>query len=550
VVFTDHETLTRLKTQKEVHKKLSRWLGEIESYSITISHKPGKSNIVADALSRRPDLPEETVTATPILMSMVDLDTIMPRLQLKKDLYGLYTRDFSDWPIIEIFRRWQNKFPDSTSDESRKYIDKKSKQIFNLGGGAIGYRNKNGMMARFVPLVYRLDVISRFHAAIGHAALYKTYDLMRKSVWWPHMKDTLKLVIRTCIQCQIHANSNLKSKKEPLHPLQPASPFQRWGIDFIGELPLTPRGNRWILVAIDHATGWPILRALSDATHSNVAQFLYENIFKNFGPPAEIISDQGPQFTAKAFQEFIQTMKVKHNFTTAYHPRSNGKTEKLNDSIVKAISKWLESSREDWDLYVDRVEWILRIRKHEVMAASPYFMVFGVDPPVQDTIPMIENKPINPKFRKMELENLELARKDVAARQKKAAQIAEKNYNKNVKPQPLPDDSWVLVRLEKRLKFQPRWFGPFKIARSTDKGTYQLVDPHGKFRTGWVNRDRLLPVRGTPGSTNQWWYIPALGQSVAKEGDVVTSLQDSDIRQSSSMESTSLTSDPTLVDVK
>jgi hypothetical protein len=51
-----------------------------------------------------------------------------------------------------------------------------------------------------------------------------------------------------------------------------AEPFARWGLDFIGRLPKTKQGNRWIIVAIDHATNWAVARALQKATTQAVSR--------------------------------------------------------------------------------------------------------------------------------------------------------------------------------------------------------------------------------------------------------------------------------------
>lgn len=62
-------------------------------------------------------------------------------------------------------------------------------------------------------------------------------------------------------------------------------PFQRWSIDFIGLLPESDSGNRWILVAVDHMTRWCVARAVKDATAEEVARFIYDEIVVKFGCP-------------------------------------------------------------------------------------------------------------------------------------------------------------------------------------------------------------------------------------------------------------------------
>jgi hypothetical protein len=90
------------------------------------------------------------------------------------------------------------------------------------------------------------------------------------------MKSDIKQWIKTCIHCQITTCG--KTTTEPLHPLTPVPPFHRWSLDFIGPLPITSNDNRWILVAIDHTTKWPIVSVVPNATHEVVAKFIYHEI--------------------------------------------------------------------------------------------------------------------------------------------------------------------------------------------------------------------------------------------------------------------------------
>lgn len=68
-------------------------------------------------------------------------------------------------------------------------------------------------------------------------------------------------------------------------PLETVPPFTRWHLDFVGELFTTARGNKWLLVAVDSATNWPIARALPGATGKAIAKFLYKEIAMRFGCP-------------------------------------------------------------------------------------------------------------------------------------------------------------------------------------------------------------------------------------------------------------------------
>ena len=94
---------------------------------------------------------------------------------------------------------------------------------------------------------------------------------------------TGRLFLTNATKCQLGSRAEKNVHHAPMKPLEVPAPFARWHLDFIGELPITANGNRWILVAVDYATNWPIVRALPDATGVNIVKFIYEEIVLKFG---------------------------------------------------------------------------------------------------------------------------------------------------------------------------------------------------------------------------------------------------------------------------
>ena len=64
-------------------------------------------------------------------------------------------------------------------------------------------------------------------------------------------------------------------------------------------------------------------------TSEDTARLLLENLYKRFGLSDKIISDRGPQFTSKAFKEFLKVLGIKSALSTAYHPQTDGTTERV-----------------------------------------------------------------------------------------------------------------------------------------------------------------------------------------------------------------------------
>eukprot|EP00158_Paraphelidium_tribonemae_P008300 Partr_v1_DN28545_c0_g1_i2_m73298 putative Gypsy retrotransposon integrase 1 len=128
---------------------------------------------------------------------------------------------------------------------------------------------------------------------------------------------------------------------------------------------------------MDHATRWPIARALKNATHDEIAKFIYEEIVKNFGVPSEIVTDRGRNFLARPLESYIDLLRVKHRMTSAYHARTNGKVETYNGTLGKMLAKAVQGARHKWDEFLDESLFNSRIRKHKVTGYSPFYLVYG-----------------------------------------------------------------------------------------------------------------------------------------------------------------------------
>ncbi|KAI3655237.1 hypothetical protein MP638_005769, partial [Amoeboaphelidium occidentale] len=112
----------------------------------------------------------------------------------------------------------------------------------------------------------------RFHDHLGHLKYDSIIDLIKRRYWWPSMDRSIKDFIARCPECQLDRSANSVHSQPPLRPLPPvALPFERWGIDFVQNLPLTKSGKRHIITAIDYATRWVVAKAVKDTSAETVA---------------------------------------------------------------------------------------------------------------------------------------------------------------------------------------------------------------------------------------------------------------------------------------
>ena len=114
--------------------------------------------------------------------------------------------------------------------------------------------------------------------------------------------------------------------------------FHTYSLDFIGPFQPTKRGYTGILVIVDMLTkGVTIAPIKMTDSAKEIAWVFYLKIITHFGCPQKIISDRDPRFTGKFWQELFHLIGTKLSFSTAYHPQSDGQTERANQTLETVI---------------------------------------------------------------------------------------------------------------------------------------------------------------------------------------------------------------------
>jgi hypothetical protein len=152
-------------------------------------------------------------------------------------------------------------------------------------------------------------------------------------------------------------------------------------MDLITDLPPV-EGYNSILVVVDRglSKGVILCPCAKTITWEGTATLLQDNLFKRFGLPDEIISDRDPRFAAHAFQELLKLLNIKSNLTTAYHPQSDGATERVNQEIEVYLSIYCTSHPEDWLHSLSTLEFTHNNRRHAEQVHSPFELIQGNNP--------------------------------------------------------------------------------------------------------------------------------------------------------------------------
>lgn len=290
-VVTDHKSLEYLMSQQRPAARLYRWMIELAQFSPDIVYKSGAKHVVPDALSRigGPSVSPAKTSITPAYIN--SLNSLLNAMDPKEELE-------QDWPMLYIKPKQEREEHLKSNPKILRLLDReeqnivvRNNQVFHLEKDSVGGRATITEVP-YVPFCNRLDLVNDYHEAFGHASARNLGDLLRLRHWWPTMKRDLSFWIKTCPSCQLNANKSSKHRGE-MHPLTVPKAFERWHLDFIGELPMTIKDNKWIITAVDSLTSWPVARAVPVASAEATADFIYEEIMMRFGCPVEVVTDRG-----------------------------------------------------------------------------------------------------------------------------------------------------------------------------------------------------------------------------------------------------------------
>ncbi|KAJ1041357.1 hypothetical protein NDA10_003262 [Ustilago hordei] len=180
------------------------------------------------------------------------------------------------------------------------------------------------------------------------------------------------------------------SAKEPL-----ATPDRPWGsisLDFIEGLPPSKKYDSKtydsILVIVDRLTKFAILAPThKTVTAKQTAVLLYGHMVRLFGYPDHMVSDRGRQFISGAWKAFAEQMGVKHSLSTAYHPQTDGQTERVNQVIEQYLRMYCNYEQNDWANLLDTAAFVYNNMVHNSIGVSPFFACYGWNPKAHPDIP-------------------------------------------------------------------------------------------------------------------------------------------------------------------
>jgi transposase InsO family protein len=499
VVLTDHSALQWLKSAEHKNQMLNRWAILVSGFDFDIAHRKGKDNANADALSRLP-IVSVVVVAVAATPNFFRSEEIVKRIAVEQR-HDPYTRK-----IIAYLQT--SEIPDNPKDaklvvrESRFMHLDEDGRLFSLWWSGTG-KNRQTRLRLVVPSKMRESVMERFHADKfegAHLGVEKTFSKLRLRFYWSTMRKDVENWIKGCKVCQQKKHVQ-KLGAGHLQPIPVSYPWEYIAVDFAGPLTLSHRGNRYIMVATCLFTKWAEAWAIPAITAEVSAKILTEQMFCRFGLPDVLLTDQGSQFTSAVTKEVCKLLAIDKLFTTAYHPQTNGQTEKFNRTLKTMLRTLIQDRHQkDWDEFIPYILMAYRAAPHKSTNDSPYYLVFGREPrlplDVSLHLPADEKQGIT-EYKSSVTQRIARGIKLAQRALEKARQQYEKHYNTGRSPLEFSvgDSVWLYIpHISKGLskKFSSPWCGPFRIAQKISPLLYELGRGNGKL-TQRVHIDRLKP---------------------------------------------------------
>ncbi|CAI7837153.1 unnamed protein product [Closterium sp. NIES-54] len=347
-VCTDHKSLQYLRAQPNLNPRQIRRLDYMEShFTYRITYKKGANNI-ADALTRL------TVQSAVVLIH-----------HSNPLLTGLFTHRYTTDPFFTTGNHQQ-----ATTQKGDYYL-------------------KAGTDRIWVP-AYRLLrelLIQEVHDSnfSGHLEVDKTQKLLHRHYYWPDSSNDVQRYVSSCRVCQAMKSTRQRPAGllQPLEP--PERPWQQVTMDFVTGMPAGPTGNDGVLVVVDRLTKMAHFAPFhTTSTAEETARLFISLVVRPHGIPSAIISDRDSKFTSKFWKETWAQYSTKLQFSSAYHPQTDGQTKRTNQTMEHLIwTNCPDPAR--WEDSLAMLEFAFNNAPSSTTNHSPFFLNNGMDPMVPTT---------------------------------------------------------------------------------------------------------------------------------------------------------------------
>ena len=218
----------------------------------------------------------------------------------------------------------------------------------------------NDSVCIYLPLLARPWIMHACHAdASCHLGITRTLKMLERFYWWVGMEACTKWWVRRCLKCQARKTSRQTVRWPILSIPLPNSPGVAVSVDYFGPLPITARGNAYILLFTDRFSRRADMFAVTTAkfTAEGTANILVNRFIPLWGCPSTFLSDNGPQFCARLATAVYKLLGIRKLTTSVYHPSGNGGVERVNHTMAQMLAMVCNKHQNNWGVHVPHVEY-------------------------------------------------------------------------------------------------------------------------------------------------------------------------------------------------
>ena len=479
-VMTDHKSLEFFKTQPMLSARQTRWKDVIANFDFDIEYIEGKSNSVADGFSRRPDHVNVKPGASTELCSAV----LSPEPTLVEQLERCITSDPSYQS--ELLRRRTRVDP----------VQVRQGRLYH--GSRVYVPSDRSLQTR---------ILRECHDSPtgGHLGHEKTLEQVKRRFYWTGMDEVVRKYVTSCDACQRNKPSQQSTMGMAMPLPIPTRPGQQWSMDLITGLPRSRSGNDAIVVFVDKLVKLNHYVACKTAVSApELATIFMREVVRLHGVPESILSDRDPRFTANFWRAFWSQLGTTLTMSTAYHPQTDGQTERANRTLEEMLRSRVNFGQDDWDQHLAAAELAINSSVQASTGFTPFHLTYGreVDVPLDHAIAGL--RPSNcpeavERIRRLK-SDLVLARAHIEKAQERQSKYSNR-HRRDVTFKVgdrvlLSTEHLKMVGADKRTpKFTYKYIGPFAVKRVANANAYELDLPSQLRIHPVLNVSRLKQYR-------------------------------------------------------
>jgi len=369
-IWTDHKNLEYFMKVQKLNRRQARWALYLSRFDFTLKHVAGSKMGKADRLSRRADwkvgVDEDNENQIFIkdnwIHSMYEVIVEGPEVDLVEKIKKARNRDEDIIRIVEEMKKAGVK--ELRGNES------KIEEDLVLKEGKVYVPKDEELRAEVIQLHHDVPVA-------GHGERWKTVELVTRNYWWPRVTRDVGKYVEGCDLCQRMKNRT----EEPAGKLKLSEvPQKTWThlmVDFITKLLVVAEKDAILVVCNRLSKMTHFVTTTERTSAEGLARLFWDNVWKLHGLPESVVLDRGPQFVAEFAKELNRMLGIRTKLLTAFHPQTNGQTERMNQELEQYLQFFIGNRQKDWLEWLAMAEFAVNNKVHTVTKVSPFMANYG-----------------------------------------------------------------------------------------------------------------------------------------------------------------------------